>query len=172
MEGSVVAILCPRHPLRPVAGAISCHTMKVLGDNVVHCRTEGGRPSSCKTQPAKRNSSDQKLLVKTGSRLVTKDSGKLCSCTMSLKKACATIVMKCAALESRSTTERITDLPCTLGRLFMKSMEISAHTWDGTCSDSSKPAGKRCSDLLCWHMVQVRTSSSTALRSRETWKSR
>jgi hypothetical protein len=43
--------------------------------------------------------------------------------------------MKCAYLEKQSTTVKITDLPCTLGRPSMKSMEMSAHTWDGTSRD-------------------------------------
>jgi hypothetical protein len=36
--------------------------------------------------------------------------------------------MKCAYLEKRSTTVRITDLPPTLRSHSMKSMEMSAHT--------------------------------------------
>jgi hypothetical protein len=40
--------------------------------------------------------------------------------------------MKCAYLEKRSTMVKITDFPWTLGRPSVKSMEMSAHTWDGT----------------------------------------
>jgi len=40
--------------------------------------------------------------------------------------------MKCAYLEKRSTTVKMTDFPPTLGSPSMKSIEISAHTWDGT----------------------------------------
>jgi hypothetical protein len=36
--------------------------------------------------------------------------------------------MKCAYFEKRSTTVRITDLPATLGKPSMKSMEMFAHT--------------------------------------------
>jgi hypothetical protein len=68
---------------------------------------------------------------------------------MPSKKARATEVavygcpkaMKCAYLENRTTTVRITDFPCTLGSLSMKSIEISAHTWDSTSRGCRRPAG-------------------------------
>jgi hypothetical protein len=49
--------------------------------------------------------------------------------------------MKCAYLEKRSTTVRMTNLSPTFGSPSMKSIEISAHTWDGTSSGCSNPAG-------------------------------
>lgn len=62
---------------------------------------------------------------------------------------------KCAYLEKRSTTVRITDLPPTLDSLSMKSMEMSTHTWDGTARGCSSPAGGNVCVLLCWHVAQT-----------------
>jgi hypothetical protein len=58
--------------------------------------------------------------------------------------------MKWAYFENWSTTMRITDLPATLGRPSMKSMEMSAHTWAGTSSGCRSPAGRCASVLLHW----------------------
>ncbi|KAF0901750.1 hypothetical protein E2562_006216 [Oryza meyeriana var. granulata] len=57
-------------------------------------------------------------------------------------KGCAN-GMKWQYLLKRSTTERMTVLPCTLGSASMKSMPTSAQTADGTGSGCSSPAGRR-----------------------------
>ena len=67
--------------------------------------------------------------------------------------------MKWAYLEKRSTTVRMTDLPPTLGSPSMKSIEMSAHTWDGTSRGCSSPAGCNVSVLFFWQVVQERTQS-------------
>ena len=56
--------------------------------------------------------------------------------------------MKWAYLEKRSTTVKITLLPCTLGSASTKSIAMSAHTFDGTGRGCSKPAGCIASVLL------------------------
>jgi hypothetical protein len=45
-----------------------------------------------------------------------------------------------------------TDLPCTFGRLSTKSMEMSAHTCEGTSRGCSSPAGCVAGVLLRWHV--------------------
>jgi hypothetical protein len=57
--------------------------------------------------------------------------------------------MKWQYLLKRSTTERMTVLPWTLGSASMKSMPMSAHITDGTDSGCSSPADLRWSDLYC-----------------------
>jgi hypothetical protein len=74
---------------------------------------------------------------------------------MSVKKAYATDVavygcmrgMKWQYLLNRSTTERMTIFPFTLGSASMKSRPMSAQIADGTGSGISSLAGCRCSDL-------------------------
>ncbi|WVZ93025.1 LOW QUALITY PROTEIN: hypothetical protein U9M48_039048 [Paspalum notatum var. saurae] len=108
-------------------------------------------------------------LVKTGSRSQTMDAGIPWRRTISLKKARATKAavygcdskMKWAYLEKRSTTVRMTVLPCTRRRASMKSMAMSVHTANGTSSGCSNPAGCRCSILLRWQVSQARTNSWT-----------
>ena len=73
--------------------------------------------------------------------------------------------MKCAYLEKRSTTVRMTDLPPTLGSPSMKSIEISAHTCEGTSRGCRRPAGRNVSVLLRWHVTHERTQSCTNARS-------
>jgi hypothetical protein len=48
-------------------------------------------------------------------------------------------------------------LPATFCRPSMKSMEMSAHTWEGTSSGYRRPADWHVSVLLRWHVVHVRT---------------
>jgi hypothetical protein len=50
-------------------------------------------------------------------------------------------------------------LAAHLGKALMKSMEISAHTCDGTSSGCNTPAGHRVSVLLRWHVSHERTQS-------------
>ena len=57
--------------------------------------------------------------------------------------------MKCAALENRSTTTRITLFPLEVGRPVMKSMETWDHGRAGMGSGSSRPAGPWLLDLCC-----------------------
>jgi hypothetical protein len=73
--------------------------------------------------------------------------------------------MKWVYLENRSTTVRMTDLPPTLGSPSMKSIEMSAQTWDGTSRGYSSPAGDMVDVLLRWHVVQLLTQSATRARS-------
>ena len=78
------------------------------------------------------------------------DVGKPWSQTMPSKKARATDeavygwlrAMKCAYFEKWSTTVRMTDIPPTLGRPSTKSIEMSAHTCEGTSRGWSSPAGR------------------------------
>ena len=79
--------------------------------------------------------------------------------------------MKCANLENRSTTVKMTLLPWTLGKCSMKSIEMSDHTWVGTSSGCSKPAGCRASVLFRWHVVQDRTKLRTTVLSVSMTKS-
>jgi hypothetical protein len=60
---------------------------------------------------------------------------------------------------------RMTDLPPTLGRPSMKSMEISAHTCEGTSSGCSIPVGHSVSILFCWHVTHDCTQSRTSAPS-------
>jgi hypothetical protein len=62
-------------------------------------------------------------------------------------------------------TVRMTDLPPTLGSPSMKFIEMSAQTWEGTSRGYSSPAGDKAGVLLRWHMVQLRTQSTTRARS-------
>ena len=82
-----------------------------------------------------------------GSLPLTMEKENPCNRMMPSKNVRATDVavygwpraMKCAYLEKRSTTVRMTDFPCTLGSPSMKSMEMSAHTWDGTTAAAAAP---------------------------------
>jgi hypothetical protein len=65
--------------------------------------------------------------------------------------------MKCVYFKKRSTTVRINERPWTLGIPSMKSMEMSAQTWEGSSRGCSKPAGWSVWVLLRWHVVHVRT---------------
>lgn len=58
--------------------------------------------------------------------------------------------VKCAYLETRSTTVRMTDLPPTFRSPSTKSMEMSAQTTEGTSKGRNKPAGCSVSVLLRW----------------------
>jgi hypothetical protein len=69
--------------------------------------------------------------------------------------------MKCAYFENRSTTVRITERPWTLGSPSMKSMEMSAQTWEGTSRGCSRPASWNVWVWLCWHVTHVCTWSWT-----------
>lgn len=64
-----------------------------------------------------------------------------------------------------STIVRMTDLPPTLGRASMKSIEMSAQTCEGTSRGCSSPAGRSVSVLLRWHVTQDRTQSRTSAQS-------
>jgi hypothetical protein len=113
------------------------------------------------------------LPVKTGSRSLTMEAGNPWRRTTPSKNARATETavygcpngMKWAYLEKRSTTVRMTDFPWTLGSPSMKSIEMSAHTWDGTSSGCSRPAGGNVSVLFRWQVAQDRTQSWTRARS-------
>jgi hypothetical protein len=91
---------------------------------------------------------------------------------MSVKNACATdsAVYGCAKgtkwqyLLKRSTTERMTVLPCTRGSASTKSRPMSAQTMDDTGRGCSNPIGWRCSDLYFWQVAHARTKSCTQLR--------
>ena len=74
-------------------------------------------------------------------------------------------VMRCAYLERRSTTVRITDFPPTLGSPWMKSSEISVQTWDDSSRGCCRPTGCSVSILFCWHVGQERTQPWTSVRS-------
>jgi hypothetical protein len=50
----------------------------------------------------------------------------------------------------------------------MNSMEMSAHTWDGTWRGCSSPVGCRVFVLFCWHVVHIQTQSATKVRSPGT----
>jgi hypothetical protein len=97
--------------------------------------------------PASLKRSCHTLPVNTGSRSLTIDVGNPCNRTMPSKKVRVTDAavygcsrgMKWAYLENRSTTVRMTDLPPTLGSPSMKSIEMSAQTWDGTSRCCSSP---------------------------------
>lgn len=123
--------------------------------------------------PASLNKSRHTWLVKTGLRSLTIEVGKPCRQTISWKKALANdeavygwlSVMKCAYLESRSTTVRITLLPCTFGKPSTKSIEISDHTNDGTGNGCRRPSRCNVSVLLRWHVAQALTKSRTTDRS-------
>jgi hypothetical protein len=65
--------------------------------------------------------------------------------------------MKWVYLENLSTTVSKTLLPCTLGSASIKSIEISAHTQDGTGNGWRRPAGCSASVLLRWQVEQART---------------
>jgi hypothetical protein len=115
--------------------------------------------------PAIRNKSRHALPVKTGSRSMTIEDGNPCSRTTPSKKARATeaavygwlSAMKWAYYEKRSMTVRMTDFPLTLGSPSMKSIEMSAHTWDDTSSGCSSPAGYNVSVLLRRQVAHDRT---------------
>lgn len=57
--------------------------------------------------------------------------------------------MKCAYLDSRSTTTMITECPWDRGSLSMKSIEMSNQMWSGIGSGCNSPAGFIVSDLDC-----------------------
>jgi hypothetical protein len=109
----------------------------------------------------------------TGSLSLTMEVGNPCNQTMPTKKARAiddamygwSSAMKCTYMEKRSTTVRIKGLPPTLGSPSMKSMEMSAHTWDNTSRGCSSPASGKVMVLLRWHVTQDRTQSATRDRS-------
>ncbi|WVZ57692.1 LOW QUALITY PROTEIN: hypothetical protein U9M48_008045 [Paspalum notatum var. saurae] len=92
------------------------------------------------------NRSHQTALVNTGSRSLTMDAGRPWRRTIWLKNALAggrsgcPKAMKWAYLEKRFKTVRMTDLPYPRGSPSMKSMDMSAQTWDGTSSGCRRPA--------------------------------
>ena len=47
--------------------------------------------------------------------------------------------MKCANLDSQSTTTHIVDFPLEVGKWVMKSIEISSHTWLGIGNGCRSP---------------------------------
>ena len=103
----------------------------------------------CSLVPINLKSVVQNVDVNTGSRSDTMVDGRPWSLTTSEKKTDATVsadygcrrAMKCTYLEKRSTTNRMTDLPPTLGRPSMMSIDISDQTDVGTGRGARRPAG-------------------------------
>ena len=48
-----------------------------------------------------------------------------------------------------------------LGKALDEDMELSAHTWEGTSSGCSRPAGRSVFVLFRWHVMHDRTQSRT-----------
>lgn len=100
----------------------------------------------------------QKELIKILSQFETINLGTPYNFTILLTKTSATILplyyafngMKCPNLESLSTTTMIVENPWEIGRLLMKSNEISSQTCCGMGNGCSSPAGHACSALACW----------------------
>jgi hypothetical protein len=96
-----------------------------------------------------RNNSFHSVLVNTGSRSLTMDSGTPWSLKMVSKNALANVIaeygwsraMKWAYFKNQSTTVRMTELPSTLGKPSTKSSTMSRHTPVGTANGCKRQAG-------------------------------
>ena len=65
--------------------------------------------------------------------------------------------MKCAIFEKRSTITKIASKLSDVGRLVIRSMEMSCHDASGGCKGRIVPKGRALRGFAFWHSGHVRT---------------
>jgi hypothetical protein len=96
--------------------------------------------------------------------------GRPCSLNTSLKNNSATCAAlksvamekKCANFVNLSTTMKMQSVPCALGKLMMKSMDILSHLCSRMGRGCNSLAGCVCSSLFSWHVVHSLTCLITS----------